>query len=210
MINYSLNDHSLALIYRHWTISKATRLEAIRFLHSKKEKHFLYDIVANGRTGLDKFDIVDGSRRNMKACTRALAKKMIYLSFVLYMKAMMMDPGVCSQDKRHTKVKIGGHEDIRSGKGSALQLNDLLRGLSPSDYVLHAISNVQTNDLERTLLNDGCRFWEWFDNPVYSVETQLFPLMREEQEFKLKKQEHEACYCLDEVVKMRRRNEFYG
>ena len=24
------------------------------------------------------------------------------------------------------------------------------------------------------------------------------------QEFKLNKQEHEACYCLDEVVKMRR------
>ncbi|ONK61213.1 uncharacterized protein A4U43_C08F27390 [Asparagus officinalis] len=48
--------------------------------------------------------------------------------------------------------------------------------------------------------NDGCRFREWFDNPVYSVETQLFPLMREEQEFKLKKQEHEACYCLDEPL----------
>ncbi|ONK75843.1 uncharacterized protein A4U43_C03F21140 [Asparagus officinalis] len=70
----------LALIYRHWTISKATRLEAIRL-----------DVI-----------ILE--------------------------------------------------EDIRSGKGSALQLNDLLRGLSPSDYVLHAISNVQTNDLERTLL----------------------------------------------------------
>nr|ABB55282.1 hypothetical protein 10.t00024 [Asparagus officinalis] len=111
-------------------IACADHLTPQRFLHSKKEKHFLYDIVANGRTGLDKFDIVDGSRRNMKACTRALAKKMIYLSFVLYMKAMMMDPGVCSQDKRHTKVKIGGHEDIRSGKGSALQLNDLLRRLS--------------------------------------------------------------------------------
>ncbi|ONK58231.1 uncharacterized protein A4U43_C09F9900 [Asparagus officinalis] len=44
-------------------------------------------------------------------------------------------------------------EDIRSGKGGALQPNDLLRGLSPSDYVLHAISNVQTNDLEQTLLS---------------------------------------------------------
>lgn len=50
--------------------------------------------------------------------------------------------------------RIEQHKDeTRNGKGSMLQPNDMLRGLSPSEYVLHAISIVQTNDLEQTLLS---------------------------------------------------------
>lgn len=44
-------------------------------------------------------------------------------------------------------------EDLRDGKRGDIPPNDMLRGLSPSEYVLHALSNVQTNDLEQTLLS---------------------------------------------------------
>jgi len=35
---------------------------------------------------------------------------------------------------------------------AVFQSNPLMNGLSPSDYVLSAFSNVHTNDLEQTLL----------------------------------------------------------
>lgn len=38
------------------------------------------------------------------------------------------------------------------GKVAPFQPNVILLGLSPSDYVLRALSNVQTSDLEQTLL----------------------------------------------------------
>lgn len=44
-------------------------------------------------------------------------------------------------------------EDVKNGKGGVYQPNMILRGRSPSEHVLHVISNVQTNDLEQTLLS---------------------------------------------------------
>lgn len=44
-------------------------------------------------------------------------------------------------------------EDKKNGKAGDFQPNIMMRGLSPSDYVLHALSNVNTNDLEQTLLS---------------------------------------------------------
>lgn len=41
---------------------------------------------------------------------------------------------------------------MKSGTRSDFQPNVMMLGLSPSDYVLRAISNVTTNDLEQTLL----------------------------------------------------------
>lgn len=43
--------------------------------------------------------------------------------------------------------------DKQSGKVGQFQPNILMRGLSPTDHVLQAISNVHTNDLEQTLLS---------------------------------------------------------
>ncbi|XP_068652601.1 uncharacterized protein [Aristolochia californica] len=43
-------------------------------------------------------------------------------------------------------------EEKSSGQTASFQPNVLMLGLSPSDYVLRALSNVQTNDLEQTLL----------------------------------------------------------
>ncbi|XP_077239546.1 transducin family protein / WD-40 repeat family protein isoform X2 [Tasmannia lanceolata] len=49
--------------------------------------------------------------------------------------------------------RISQHkEDKRSGKATDYQPNVMMLGLSPSDYVLRALSNVHTNDLEQTLL----------------------------------------------------------
>ncbi|BBH07741.1 transducin family protein / WD-40 repeat family protein [Prunus dulcis] len=49
--------------------------------------------------------------------------------------------------------RIAEHEEEKSrGKVAEFQPNIVLLGLSPSDYVLRAVSNVQTNDLEQTLL----------------------------------------------------------
>uniref|UniRef100_A0A2P2JB97 WD-repeat protein n=2 Tax=Rhizophora mucronata TaxID=61149 RepID=A0A2P2JB97_RHIMU len=49
--------------------------------------------------------------------------------------------------------RIAEHEDEAArGRGTAFQPNAIMHGLSPSDYVLHALSNVHTNDLEQTLL----------------------------------------------------------
>lgn len=38
------------------------------------------------------------------------------------------------------------------GKLAEFQPNIIMNGLSPSDYILRALSTVQTNDLEQTLL----------------------------------------------------------
>ncbi|WOL09865.1 WD repeat-containing protein 3 isoform X1 [Canna indica] len=44
-------------------------------------------------------------------------------------------------------------EDQKNGKGGEFQPNIMMRGLSPSDYVLKTLANVNTNDLEQTLLS---------------------------------------------------------
>lgn len=43
-------------------------------------------------------------------------------------------------------------EDKNNRNVAVFQSNPLMNGLSPSDYVLSAFSNVHTNDLEQTLL----------------------------------------------------------
>lgn len=43
--------------------------------------------------------------------------------------------------------------DKQNGKAGQLQPNVLMRGLSPADYVLQAVSTVRANDLEPTLLS---------------------------------------------------------
>lgn len=43
-------------------------------------------------------------------------------------------------------------EEKRNGRASHFEPNVIMLGLSPSDYVLRALSNVHTNDLEQTLL----------------------------------------------------------
>ncbi|KAI3822541.1 hypothetical protein L1987_10132 [Smallanthus sonchifolius] len=43
-------------------------------------------------------------------------------------------------------------EEKRKGKGAEFRSNITMLGLSPSDYILHAVSKVHTNDLEQTLL----------------------------------------------------------
>ncbi|CAI9766340.1 unnamed protein product [Fraxinus pennsylvanica] len=49
--------------------------------------------------------------------------------------------------------RIAEHEEEKSkGKVTDFRPNILMLGLSPSDYVLRAVSNVHTNDLEQTLL----------------------------------------------------------
>ncbi|KAH0635494.1 hypothetical protein KY289_035409 [Solanum tuberosum] len=50
--------------------------------------------------------------------------------------------------------RIAEHQEDKSkGKASEFRLNILMLGLSPSDYVLRALSSVRTNDLEQTLLD---------------------------------------------------------
>ncbi|KAK6140125.1 hypothetical protein DH2020_026123 [Rehmannia glutinosa] len=49
--------------------------------------------------------------------------------------------------------RIAEHEEEKSkGKAAEFRPNILMLGLSPSDYVLRAVSNVHTNDLEQALL----------------------------------------------------------
>uniref|UniRef100_A0A1J3FAT6 WD repeat-containing protein 3-like protein n=1 Tax=Noccaea caerulescens TaxID=107243 RepID=A0A1J3FAT6_NOCCA len=51
------------------------------------------------------------------------------------------------------KIRIAEYEEEKTkGKVPDLLPNALMSGLSPSDYVLRAISKVRTNDLEQTLL----------------------------------------------------------
>jgi U3 small nucleolar RNA-associated protein 12 len=42
-------------------------------------------------------------------------------------------------------------EENTKGNVTEYQPNVIMRGLSPSNYVLHAFTNVHTNDLEQTL-----------------------------------------------------------
>ncbi|XP_043700893.1 WD repeat-containing protein 3 [Telopea speciosissima] len=51
--------------------------------------------------------------------------------------------------KRMAQHKV----DNASGRITSFQPNVMMRGLSPSDHVLHALSSVHTNDLEQTLLS---------------------------------------------------------
>ncbi|XP_030541100.1 WD repeat-containing protein 3 [Rhodamnia argentea] len=49
--------------------------------------------------------------------------------------------------------RIAEHEQEKNkGKAAEFQPNLVMLGLSPSDFILRALSNVQTNDLEQTLL----------------------------------------------------------
>ncbi|XP_050243242.1 uncharacterized protein LOC126691952 [Quercus robur] len=49
--------------------------------------------------------------------------------------------------------RIAEHQEEKTrGKAAEFQPNAIMLGLSPSDYVLRALSNVNTNDLEQTLL----------------------------------------------------------
>ncbi|KAG2406100.1 uncharacterized protein HKW66_Vig0053550 [Vigna angularis] len=51
------------------------------------------------------------------------------------------------------KKRIAEHQEDKNNRNVAVfQSNPLMNGLSPSDYVLSAFSNVHTNDLEQTLL----------------------------------------------------------
>lgn len=43
-------------------------------------------------------------------------------------------------------------EEKANGKSVAFQPNYMMLGLSPSDFVLKALSNVRTSDLEQALL----------------------------------------------------------
>lgn len=48
--------------------------------------------------------------------------------------------------------RIAEHEDEKArGKVAEFQPNMIMLGLSPSDYVLRALSYISTNDLEQTL-----------------------------------------------------------
>ncbi|KAL5546056.1 hypothetical protein UlMin_005743 [Ulmus minor] len=50
-------------------------------------------------------------------------------------------------------TRIAEHEEEKAaGRVAGFQPNVIMLGLSPSDYVLRAVSNVQTSDLEQTLL----------------------------------------------------------
>lgn len=71
--------------------------------------------------------------------------------------------------------RIAEHEEEkRSGKGAEFRSNIIMRGLSPSDYILDAVSKVHTNDLEQTLLSlpfsDALKLLsylkDWSSNPV--------------------------------------------
>ncbi|KAJ4826563.1 hypothetical protein Tsubulata_018747 [Turnera subulata] len=48
--------------------------------------------------------------------------------------------------------RIAEHEEISRGSAAEFHPNPIMLGLSPTDYILRAIANVQTNDLEQTLL----------------------------------------------------------
>lgn len=70
--------------------------------------------------------------------------------------------------------RIAEHqEENTKGNVTEYQPNVIMRGLSPSNYVLHAFTNVHTNDLEQTLLalpfSDGLKllsyFKDWTSNP---------------------------------------------
>ncbi|KAF5747856.1 WD repeat-containing protein 3 [Tripterygium wilfordii] len=64
-------------------------------------------------------------------------------------------------------------EEKKRGKVADFPPNVVMLGLSPSDYVLHALSNVHTNDLEQTLLalpfSDALKLLsylkDWISNP---------------------------------------------
>lgn len=49
-------------------------------------------------------------------------------------------------------INLCRQEEKNKGKAAEFQPNYVMLGLSPSDFILRALSNVQTNDLEQTLL----------------------------------------------------------
>ncbi|XVE96575.1 hypothetical protein REPUB_Repub02eG0234700 [Reevesia pubescens] len=56
--------------------------------------------------------------------------------------------------------RLAEHEEEKTrGKVAEFQPNMIMLGLSPSDYVLRALSHISTNDLEQTLLDDA--MWQW-------------------------------------------------
>lgn len=70
--------------------------------------------------------------------------------------------------------RLAEHEEEKTrGQPTEFQPNVIMLGLSPSDYVLRAISNVNTNDLEQTLLalpfSDALKLLnylkDWIPNP---------------------------------------------
>ncbi|KAL7594219.1 hypothetical protein Lser_V15G28362 [Lactuca serriola] len=64
-------------------------------------------------------------------------------------------------------------EEKKQGKGGEFRSNVIMLGLSPSDYILRAVSKVHTNDLEQTLLalpfSDALKLLsnlkDWSSNP---------------------------------------------
>uniref|UniRef100_A0A7N2M7D1 Small-subunit processome Utp12 domain-containing protein n=1 Tax=Quercus lobata TaxID=97700 RepID=A0A7N2M7D1_QUELO len=78
----------------------------------------------------------------------------------------------------HNDLIIWTGEEKTRGKAAEFQPNAIMLGLSPSDYVLRALSNVNTNDLEQTLLAlpfpDALKIMsylkDWTSNPdKYSI-----------------------------------------
>ncbi|XP_071700962.1 uncharacterized protein [Rutidosis leptorrhynchoides] len=70
--------------------------------------------------------------------------------------------------------RIAEHEEKkRNGKDAEFRTNVFMRGLSPSDYILQAVSKVHTNDLEQALLalpfSDALKLLsyvkDWSSNP---------------------------------------------
>ncbi|XP_048225762.1 WD repeat-containing protein 3 isoform X2 [Ricinus communis] len=70
--------------------------------------------------------------------------------------------------------RISEHEEEKTrGSIAVFQPNPIMQGLVPSDYILHALSNVHSNDLEQTLLalpfSDALKLLsylkDWVSNP---------------------------------------------
>lgn len=86
---------------------------------------------------------------------KRIAEHEVCLVFCSIISTSLICSLTLQQNLRGISIQFSHHafqEEKSKGKVAELQPNVVLLGLSPSDYVLRALSNVQTNDLEQTLL----------------------------------------------------------
>ncbi|KAL8216943.1 hypothetical protein R6Q57_023780 [Mikania cordata] len=91
-------------------------------------------------------------------------------------------------------------EEKRRGKGAEFKSNIIMLGLSPSDYILRAVSKIHTNDLEQTLLAlpfvDALKLLSYLQDWSSNLDKDLAYDLNNEQRT-LRSQSDPIYFCLD-------------
>ncbi|GER35757.1 HD domain-containing metal-dependentphosphohydrolase family protein [Striga asiatica] len=176
MVDHIVDEHNIDIDVETVSRVKEMILASSKYatIKSSKEKRFLYDIVANGRNGIDvdKFDyIIRDSRACGVGCNfeySRLLSNLLYDSFHLLMQSMrVMGDEICYRYKEHRTIHklFATRADLfrtvyTHAKVKAIDLM-LVDALISANSYLEIASDIQ----------DPSKYWKLDDTIIKTIET---------------------------------------